>query len=195
MIPSEVAVRSWWNLSRLLSLLRSTAIASHCSQKMAAASAGPTTEPSQSHSASARAARPARGEKLVQVQRPKPGMKHWIYSGWWLSHPSEQYEFVNWDVDIPNRWKIKVMFQTTNQYWNDYSPNDSLELLTQLISSGKGMARTGKDGTFTSYLPFQDDLPYNNCFQVNCQGGNSEALVSSKSYPGNQTWQWKIPYE
>ena len=22
--------------------------------------------------------------------------------GWWLSHPSEKYEFVNWDDDIPN---------------------------------------------------------------------------------------------
>ena len=37
--------------------------------------------------------------------------------GWWLSHPSEKYEFVvNWDDDIPNiSVKIKVMFQTTNQ--------------------------------------------------------------------------------
>jgi hypothetical protein len=23
-------------------------------------------------------------------------------SGWWLSHPSEKYEFVSWDDDIPN---------------------------------------------------------------------------------------------
>ena len=23
-------------------------------------------------------------------------------SGWWLGHPSEKYEFVNWDDDIPN---------------------------------------------------------------------------------------------
>jgi len=22
--------------------------------------------------------------------------------GWWLSHPSEKYEFVSWDDDIPN---------------------------------------------------------------------------------------------
>ena len=25
-----------------------------------------------------------------------------IMSGWWLSYPSENYEFVNWDDDIPN---------------------------------------------------------------------------------------------
>ena len=31
-------------------------------------------------------------------------------------NPSEKYEFVNWDDDIPNIWKvIKAMFQTTNQ--------------------------------------------------------------------------------
>jgi len=30
-------------------------------------------------------------------------------------HPSEKYEFVSWDDEIPNIWKvIKAMFQTTN---------------------------------------------------------------------------------
>jgi len=28
-------------------------------------------------------------------------------------YPSEKYEFVSWDDEIPNIWK---MFQTTNQY-------------------------------------------------------------------------------
>ena len=23
-------------------------------------------------------------------------------TGWWLGHPSEKYDFVNWDDDIPN---------------------------------------------------------------------------------------------
>ena len=36
--------------------------------------------------------------------------------GWWLrKNTSEKYEFVNWDDDIPNTWKIKYMFQSTNQ--------------------------------------------------------------------------------
>jgi hypothetical protein len=35
-----------------------------------------------------------------------------------LTYPSEKYEFVSWDDDIPNIWKvIKVMFQTTNQLY------------------------------------------------------------------------------
>jgi hypothetical protein len=26
-------------------------------------------------------------------------------AGWWLTYPSEKYEFVSWDDDIPNIWK------------------------------------------------------------------------------------------
>jgi len=37
-------------------------------------------------------------------------------SGWWLTYPSEKYNFVSWDDDIPNIWKNNpFMFQTTNQ--------------------------------------------------------------------------------
>ena len=45
-----------------------------------------------------------------------------IYTGWWLTYPSEKYESVG--MIIPNIWKvIKIMFQTTNQlycthWWN-----------------------------------------------------------------------------
>ena len=37
------------------------------------------------------------------------------YTGWWYTYPSEKYEFVSWDDYIPNIWKNKKMFQTTNQ--------------------------------------------------------------------------------
>ena len=37
-------------------------------------------------------------------------------TGRWYTYPSEKYEFVSWDDEIPNIWKvIKFMFQTTNQ--------------------------------------------------------------------------------
>ena len=37
-------------------------------------------------------------------------------SGWWLGHPSEKYEFVNWDDDIPNiNGKIKFMATSHHQ--------------------------------------------------------------------------------
>ena len=29
------------------------------------------------------------------------------YTGWWYTYPSEKYEFVSWDDDIPNMWKNK----------------------------------------------------------------------------------------
>jgi len=41
------------------------------------------------------------------------------------TYPSEKYEFVSWDDDIPNIWKvIKFIFQTTNQSTIDI-PNGS----------------------------------------------------------------------
>ena len=30
------------------------------------------------------------------------GVFETMITGWWLGHPSEKYEFVNWDDDIPN---------------------------------------------------------------------------------------------
>ena len=34
-------------------------------------------------------------------------------TGWWLTYPSEKYEFVNWDDDIFNIWEDNpVMFQS-----------------------------------------------------------------------------------
>ena len=40
-----------------------------------------------------------------------------IKSGWWLTYPSEKYEFVSWDDDIPNWMESHKIpwFQTTNQ--------------------------------------------------------------------------------
>ena len=29
------------------------------------------------------------------------------FTGWWLTYPSEKYEFVSWDDEIPNIWKNK----------------------------------------------------------------------------------------
>ena len=29
------------------------------------------------------------------------------WSGWWLTYPAEKYDFVSWEYDIPNIWKIQ----------------------------------------------------------------------------------------
>ena len=36
--------------------------------------------------------------------RPTPNTENSgpFQTAWWLGHPSEKYEFVNWDDDIPN---------------------------------------------------------------------------------------------
>ena len=37
-------------------------------------------------------------------------------TGWWFQHPSEKYEFVNWDDEIPHIWENKKWQPvTTNQ--------------------------------------------------------------------------------
>ena len=42
-----------------------------------------------------------------------PSINGWLFGG---LNPSQKYEFVSWDDDVPNIWKvIKAMFQTTNQ--------------------------------------------------------------------------------
>jgi hypothetical protein len=39
-----------------------------------------------------------------------------MVTGWWLSHPSEKYEFVSWDDDVPNMMgKIKYLPVRTKQ--------------------------------------------------------------------------------
>ena len=36
------------------------------------------------------------------------------YSGWWLTRPSEKYDFVNWDDDIPSNY-MENTFHVPNQ--------------------------------------------------------------------------------
>ena len=48
-------------------------------------------------------------------------------SGWWLGHPSEKYDFVNWDDYSQLNGKIKNGNQTTNQIWT--ISTDHLEFL------------------------------------------------------------------
>ena len=39
-------------------------------------------------------------------------MFEYYITGWWYTYPSEKYEFVSWDDEIPNIWKvINFMFQ------------------------------------------------------------------------------------
>ena len=37
-------------------------------------------------------------------------------SGWWYTYPSEKYEFVSWDDDIPNIWENKKCSKPPTRY-------------------------------------------------------------------------------
>ena len=88
------------------------------------------------------------------------GQKHRVlrswpsFSGWWLTYPSEKYEFVSWDDDIPNIYgKIIQMSQTTNQFcmfFLCFCWINALQKLTLMVgivgaanASGFGRARPG----------------------------------------------------
>ena len=42
-------------------------------------------------------------------------MDNLLLSGWWLTYPSEKYEFVYWNDDIPNWMEKSHVPVTTNQ--------------------------------------------------------------------------------
>ena len=46
--------------------------------------------------------------ELGTWQRNFPKVGSFSISGWWLGHPSEKYEFVNWDDSKPNIWENKT---------------------------------------------------------------------------------------
>ena len=41
-------------------------------------------------------------------------------SGWWLTYPSEKYEFVSWDDDIPNIWKNEKCWRKNPKFREGY---------------------------------------------------------------------------
>jgi hypothetical protein len=52
-------------------------------------------------------------EKLWKNLERMVKRKYWLVVE---PYPSEKYEFVSWDDEIPNIWKVvKFMFQTSNQ--------------------------------------------------------------------------------
>jgi len=46
-------------------------------------------------------------EKLHLEVAPRSYFASQCKSGWWYTYPSEEYECVSWDDDIPNIWKNK----------------------------------------------------------------------------------------
>jgi len=43
-------------------------------------------------------------------------------AGWWYTYPSEKYEFVSWDDEIPNIWKNKNCSKPPTRWPHDTRP-------------------------------------------------------------------------
>jgi len=69
-----------------------------------------------------------------------------IYSGWWLSHPSEKYNIiilVSWDDDIPNIWKNNPNVPNHHPVFVAHFPKVSHPTAIQLGGYGYGRATKG----------------------------------------------------
>ena len=92
-------------------------------------------------------------------------LKFQTTTGWWFQPtPSEKYELVSWDDEIPNMMgKIKAMFQTTNQtiishgsplFVNHFSPLVRTACLLRSVTAWK--YRAGRVGGYLQILQFME---------------------------------------
>jgi hypothetical protein len=63
-------------------------------------------------------------DMMAEMIRNNPGWNTWRIIGWWYTYPSEKYEFVSWDYDIPNIWKVikTVPNHQPDKIWNKLRP-------------------------------------------------------------------------
>ena len=59
---------------------------------------------------------PVTSRREVVTIWPDLFKKRSSWTGWWLTYPSEKYEFVEWDYYSQLNGKIKFMFQITNRW-------------------------------------------------------------------------------
>ena len=83
-------------------------------------------------------------------------MNHYS-TGWWLSHPSEKYEFVSWEYEIPNfSWKVNPNSMVPNGPTSPYfMAFDGLPSGKLLHNYGKSPCLMGKSpviGILLQYL-------------------------------------------
>jgi hypothetical protein len=41
-------------------------------------------------------------------------------AGWWYTYPSEKYDFVSWDYEIPNIWKNSIHVPNHQPEWDSW---------------------------------------------------------------------------
>ena len=99
----------------------------------------------------------------------------WASSGWWLGHPSEKYEFVNWDDDInpifPGKCQIDGN-QTTNQLTCSFT---SISTCYMKLSTAPSCLQGREPGRAAGRTPAQESTE---------EGGGGNARTS-RQVPGN----------
>ena len=120
-----------------------------------------------------------------------PHENHHVFNaGWWYTYPSEKYEFVNWDDDIPNIWKNKKCSKTPTRMcvhsqisaWI-CGPVRAI-MATQYILSRSGGLTNGQNKAHSnppqkmpnSYKTFN---MVNNCFKKNIEAPSSKHVYLS----------------
>ena len=82
-----------------------------------------------------------------------------IATGWWLTYPSEKYEFVSWDDEIPNMMESHKIpwFQTTNQFFSDPLRNgpSKAALLTAAVAVVKKWSISSQTSGFCCAKPMR----------------------------------------
>ena len=69
-----------------------------------------------------------------------------IYTGWWLTYPSEKYEFVSWNDDIPNIWKKTCSKPPTSMYIYMYTHSWIINQLITWEALPMGLKQTSLNG-------------------------------------------------
>ena len=97
-----------------------------------------------------------RPERVNHLPLASPSSRYAHHqSGWWLTYPSEKYEFVSWDDEIPN-WmashKTCSKAPTSQNTWKTHSPNNDITTDPKMgkTASVRGVCL----GFCTGYLPF-----------------------------------------
>jgi hypothetical protein len=77
---------------------------------------------------------PSHDPVTMIVQQGKTFTEPWLddcpfITGWWYTYPSENYEFVSWDDDIPNIWKNNPNVPPTRKVL-EFCSSDMIQLKT-----------------------------------------------------------------
>ena len=113
-----------------------------------------------------------------RYQRMIINMAYQTCAGWWLTYPSEKYEFVSWDDDIPN-WMEKLKNVPNHQ------PDMSCICLFSFVQNSMGI----KHSSIVSHRP-----PETSGFAASTPRLDPAVFLTVflwvSKYPNLMSWSW-----